>query len=32
MFRDCARLERDMFVTQKEYDVNEQDVVERKEY
>ncbi len=30
MFRDCARLERDMFVTWKEDDVNEQDVDERK--
>ncbi len=30
MFRDCARLERDMFVTWKENDVNEQDVDERK--
>jgi len=31
MFRDCARLERDVFVTQEECDVNEQDVDERKE-
>ncbi len=31
MFRDCARLERDVFVTRKENDVNEQDVDERKE-
>ncbi len=31
MFRDCARLERNVFVTQKENDVNEQDVDERKE-
>ncbi len=31
MFRDCARLERNMFVTWKENDVNEQDVDERKE-
>ncbi len=31
MFRDCARLERDVFVTRKEDDVNEQDVDERKE-
>ncbi len=30
MFRDCARLERNVFVTQKEDDVNEQDVDERK--
>ena len=31
MFRDCARLERDVFVTQKEDDVDEQNVDERKE-
>ncbi len=31
MFRDCARLEWDVFVTQKEDDVNKQDVDERKE-
>jgi len=31
MFRDCARLERDVFVTRKEDDVNEQDVDEEKE-
>jgi len=32
MFRDCARLERNMFVTQKEDDdVNKQDVDEEKE-
>jgi len=31
MFKDCARLEKDVFVTWKEYDVNEQDVDERKE-
>ncbi len=31
MFRDCARLERDVFVTWKEFDVDEQDVDERKE-
>jgi len=31
MFRDCARLERDVFVTLKEYNVDEQDVDERKE-
>ncbi len=31
MFRDCARLERNVFVTWKEDDVNEQDVDERKE-
>jgi len=31
MFRDCARLERNMFVTRKEDDINEQDVDERKE-
>ncbi len=30
MFRDCAKLERNVFVTQKEDDVNEQDVDERK--
>ncbi len=32
MFRDCARLKRDVFVTWKENNVNEQDVDERKEY
>jgi len=31
MFRDCARLERNVFVIWKEDDVNEQDVDERKE-
>ncbi len=31
MFRDCARLKRNVFVTQKEDDVDEQDVDERKE-
>ncbi len=31
MFRDCAKLERNVFVTQKECDVDEQDVDERKE-
>ncbi len=31
MFKDCARLERNMFVTWEECDVNEQDVDERKE-
>ncbi len=31
MFRDCARLERNVFMTWKEDDVNEQDVDERKE-
>ncbi len=31
MFRDCARLERNVFVTWKENDVNEQDVDKRKE-
>ena len=31
MFRDCARLERDVFVTWKEDDVDEQDVDEEKE-
>jgi len=31
MFRDCARLEKDVFVTRKECDVDEQDVDERKE-
>ncbi len=31
MFRDCARLERNVFVTWKENDVDEQDVDERKE-
>ncbi len=30
MFRDCTKLERNVFVTWKEYDVNEQDVDERK--
>ncbi len=32
MFKDCAKLERNVFVTWKENDVNEQDVDERKEY
>ncbi len=32
MFRDCARLERNVFVTWKEDDVDKQDVDERKEY
>ncbi len=31
MFRDCVKLERNVFVTWEEYDVNEQDVDERKE-
>ena len=31
MFRNCARLERNVFVTWEEYDVDEQDVDERKE-
>jgi len=31
MFRECARPERNVFVTQKECDVDEQDVGERKE-
>ena len=31
MFRDCARLERNVFVTWKEDDVDKQDVDERKE-
>jgi len=31
MFKDCARLERDVFVTREECDVDEQDVGERKE-
>ncbi len=31
MFRDCARLERNVFVTWKEDDVNEQDVEKEKE-
>jgi len=31
MFNDCARLKRDVFVTRKEDDVDEQDVDERKE-
>ncbi len=31
MFRDCARLERNVFVTWKEDDVDEQDVDERKD-
>jgi len=30
IFRDCAELERDVFVTWKEDDVDEQDVDERK--
>ena len=32
MFRDCARLERNVFMTWEECDVNKQDVDERKEY
>jgi len=31
MFRDCARLERNVFVTRKECDLDEQNVDERKE-
>jgi len=31
IFRDCAKLERNVFVTWKENDVNEQNVDERKE-
>ncbi len=31
MFRDCTKLERNVFVTWEEYNVDEQDVVERKE-
>ncbi len=31
MFRDCAKFERDVFVTREKCDVNEQDVDERKE-
>ncbi len=31
MFKDCVRLERNVFVTEKECDVNEQDVDKRKE-
>ncbi len=31
MFKDCARFERNVFVTWEEYDVNKQDIVERKE-
>jgi len=31
MFRDCARLERNVFVTRKENDVDEQDVEKEKE-
>ncbi len=31
MFKDCAKLERNVFVTWKEDDVNEQNVDERKE-
>jgi len=31
MFRDCAKLERNVFVTREEYDVDEQNVDERKE-
>ncbi len=30
MFKDCTRLERDVFVTWKEDDVNEQDVDKKK--
>ncbi len=32
MFKDCIKLERNVFVTWKENDVNEQNVDERKEY
>ncbi len=32
MFKDYDKLEKDVFVTWKENDVNEQDVDERKEY
>jgi len=31
MFRDCLRLERNVFVTRKEDDVDEQDVEKEKE-
>ncbi len=31
MFRDCIKFERNVFVTWKEYDVDEQDVDEKKE-
>ncbi len=31
MFKDCARLERDVFVTREECDVDKQNVGERKE-
>ncbi len=31
MFKDCVKLERNVFVTWEECDVNEQDVDERKE-
>jgi len=31
MFKDCVKLERNVFVTWKECDVDEQDVDERKE-
>ncbi len=31
MFKNCVRLERDVFVTQEECDVDEQNVGERKE-
>ncbi len=31
MFKDCARLERNVFMTREECDVDEQDVDERKE-
>jgi len=31
MFKDCARFERNVFVTREEDDVDEQDVDERKE-
>jgi hypothetical protein len=31
MFKDCARLERNIFVTQKECDVDKQDVEKEKE-
>ena len=32
MFKDCIKLERNVFVTWKENDVNEQNVDERKKY
>jgi len=31
MFKDCVKLERNVFVTQKKDDVDEQDIDERKE-